>query len=147
MRKFDCIERPLSKQFYRYGVYITKHPAPFVVFPVLFVLIMSDLLVHSDKCSVKNGTSSNSWSMAFSQWNLYAGTFGYTVKRNSGLKAYYSLIFNFFLDHCPGKRRKEHIGATVFKLCCCFGQFHSEQSESSVWRQNVHLSQSLSCRP
>ncbi|KAI6233026.1 SSD domain-containing protein [Aphelenchoides fujianensis] len=41
MREFDCIERPLSAFFHRYGVYVTRRPVPFVVVPVLFTLIMS----------------------------------------------------------------------------------------------------------
>ncbi|KAI1723441.1 patched family domain-containing protein [Ditylenchus destructor] len=41
MRSFDCIEKPLSLFFYRYGRYISKNPWPFIVFPVLFTLASS----------------------------------------------------------------------------------------------------------
>lgn len=35
MGKFDCIERPLSRLFYRYGRFVALHPLPFIVIPLL----------------------------------------------------------------------------------------------------------------
>jgi hypothetical protein len=35
MPKFDCIERPLSRFFDHYGQFITRHPLPFIIFPIL----------------------------------------------------------------------------------------------------------------
>jgi patched domain-containing protein len=40
VRKFDCLEQPLSQLFYRYGQFVAKHPLPLIFFPV-FVTIFS----------------------------------------------------------------------------------------------------------
>lgn len=41
MPSFDCIERPLSLLFYRFGRFVSKNPWPFVCFPILFTIAMS----------------------------------------------------------------------------------------------------------
>jgi hypothetical protein len=40
MRNFDCLERPLSQIFYKYGQIIAKHPLPLIFFP-LFISIFA----------------------------------------------------------------------------------------------------------
>lgn len=34
MAMFDCIERPLSVFFYKYGKFVAKHPWPFILAPI-----------------------------------------------------------------------------------------------------------------
>ncbi|VDK63891.1 unnamed protein product [Onchocerca ochengi] len=46
MRTFDCIERPLSRIFYRYGRYVAQHPLPFIALPVLFTAFCSISFLH-----------------------------------------------------------------------------------------------------
>jgi hypothetical protein len=82
MPKFDCIERPLSNQFYRYGVYITKHPVPFIVFPILAMLAMSVGWLYLDDVidPIYLFTPSNAPSKAERQiihdlWPLVNGTY------------------------------------------------------------------------
>ncbi|CAD5209635.1 unnamed protein product [Bursaphelenchus xylophilus] len=45
MARFDCIERPLSRAFHRYGAYLTTNPIPFIIFPVLLTLGLSTSLL------------------------------------------------------------------------------------------------------
>jgi len=40
MRNFDCLERPLSQLFYRYGRFIAFNPLPLIFFP-LFITIFA----------------------------------------------------------------------------------------------------------
>uniref|UniRef100_A0AAF5PZN4 SSD domain-containing protein n=1 Tax=Wuchereria bancrofti TaxID=6293 RepID=A0AAF5PZN4_WUCBA len=46
MRTFDCIERPLSQLFYRYGRYVAQHPLPFITIPILITALCSVSLLH-----------------------------------------------------------------------------------------------------
>lgn len=46
MPKFDCIERPLSRFFDRYGHFITKNPHLFILFPILIAGIFSSGLLQ-----------------------------------------------------------------------------------------------------
>lgn len=46
MVAFDCVEKPLSLLFYRYGRFVSKYPWPFIVMPVLFTLAMSTGFLH-----------------------------------------------------------------------------------------------------
>ncbi|VDN07511.1 unnamed protein product [Thelazia callipaeda] len=46
MRKFDCIEKPLSRLFYRYGRYVAQHPLPFIAVPILITAFCSISLLH-----------------------------------------------------------------------------------------------------
>ncbi|KHN86876.1 Patched domain-containing protein 3 [Toxocara canis] len=48
MKSFDCIERPLSKLFYRYGRFVALHPLPFVVVPLLITFTCSIGFLHLD---------------------------------------------------------------------------------------------------
>uniref|UniRef100_A0A914WK07 Uncharacterized protein n=1 Tax=Plectus sambesii TaxID=2011161 RepID=A0A914WK07_9BILA len=41
MATFDCLERPLSVFFYRYGRMVSSYPYPFIIFPLLFTAAMS----------------------------------------------------------------------------------------------------------
>ncbi|MFH4975532.1 hypothetical protein AB6A40_002241 [Gnathostoma spinigerum] len=38
---FNCIERPLSRLFYRYGRFVSLHPLPFIAVPLLITAISS----------------------------------------------------------------------------------------------------------
>jgi hypothetical protein len=49
MAKFDCLERPLSIFFYRYGRYVSRHPMPFLLLPILFTLAMAIGFLHMDE--------------------------------------------------------------------------------------------------
>lgn len=40
MRDFDCLERPLSQLFYRYGRFVAKRPLPLIFIP-LFITIFA----------------------------------------------------------------------------------------------------------
>lgn len=44
----DCIERPLSKTFYRYGHFVALHPLPFVAIPLLVTAFCAVGLLHLD---------------------------------------------------------------------------------------------------
>ncbi|KAK0429465.1 hypothetical protein QR680_011394 [Steinernema hermaphroditum] len=46
MRSFDCIERPLSVFFFRYGQFISTHPLPFVFVPALLAIFAASGFVH-----------------------------------------------------------------------------------------------------
>ncbi|TKR92196.1 hypothetical protein L596_006895 [Steinernema carpocapsae] len=48
MRAFDCIERPLARAFFRYGVFVSKNPFPFIAFPILVAAAMSIGFLHLD---------------------------------------------------------------------------------------------------
>lgn len=82
MRKFDCIERPLSNQFYRYGVYITKNPAPFIMLPVVAALIMSVGLLYLEDVidpiylfTPTNAPSKMERQAIHDLWPLFNGTY------------------------------------------------------------------------
>jgi hypothetical protein len=38
MPQFDCLEKPLSRIFYRYGHFVCKHPLPLIFVPVFITL-------------------------------------------------------------------------------------------------------------
>lgn len=48
MTSFDCIERPLSKIFYRYGRFVALHPLPFIVIPLLVTATCAVGFLHLD---------------------------------------------------------------------------------------------------
>jgi hypothetical protein len=82
MRSFDCIEKPLSNLFRRHGAYITKHPAPFVIFPVLFTLIMSMGMLYLDDVidpiylfTPTNAPSKMERQTVHDLWPLFNGTY------------------------------------------------------------------------
>ncbi|KAI6217302.1 SSD domain-containing protein [Aphelenchoides besseyi] len=82
MRSFDCIERPLSQLFRRYGIYVTKHPAPFLVVPVLFTLIMSMGVLYLDSIidpiylfTPSNAPSKMERQAVHDLWPLFNGTY------------------------------------------------------------------------
>uniref|UniRef100_A0A0N5AM40 SSD domain-containing protein n=1 Tax=Syphacia muris TaxID=451379 RepID=A0A0N5AM40_9BILA len=48
MPSFDCIERPLSKAFYRYGRFVAIHPLPFIAIPLLITAFCAVGFLHMD---------------------------------------------------------------------------------------------------
>lgn len=48
MIEFGCLERPLAKFFHNYGAFVSRHPFPFIAFPVLITLYLSTGLFASD---------------------------------------------------------------------------------------------------
>lgn len=106
MRKFDCIERPLSNQFYRYGVYITKHPLPFIVFPVLFMLIMSIGLLYLEDVidpiylfTPTNAPSKMERQAIHDLWPLYNGSYmpGRSVTQSREVQVrFFIFVKNYF---------------------------------------------------
>ena len=41
MVEFDCLEKPLSRIFYRYGKFVSKHPLPLIFIPIFITLATS----------------------------------------------------------------------------------------------------------
>ncbi|XGW22431.1 hypothetical protein V3C99_005005 [Haemonchus contortus] len=41
MLEFGCVERPLARFFHWYGSFVSRHPFPFIAFPVLIALYLS----------------------------------------------------------------------------------------------------------
>lgn len=41
MAQFDCLEKPLSIFFYKYGQFVSRHPLVFVAFPLLLTAALA----------------------------------------------------------------------------------------------------------
>ncbi len=41
MAQFDCLEKPLSIFFFKYGRFVSRHPIPFIVFPALLTCALA----------------------------------------------------------------------------------------------------------
>ena len=82
MRQFDCIERPLSQWFFRYGIWITKHPLPFILVPIIVTLIFSLGVIHLDTVidpiylfTPANAPSKMERQNVHDLWPLFNGTY------------------------------------------------------------------------
>ncbi len=49
MAKFDCLEKPLSVFFYKYGRLVARQPLPFIIFPVLLSAAMAVGFLHQSE--------------------------------------------------------------------------------------------------
>ena len=58
--RFDLIEQLASSQFHRLGIYISKHPYPFIAFPLLLTLACS-VGMCSLVCLIRLENPHNSW--------------------------------------------------------------------------------------
>ena len=45
---FNCIERRLAVYFYKYGIFVAKHPLPFILFPIILTVSMALCMVKID---------------------------------------------------------------------------------------------------
>lgn len=106
MVRFDCIERPLAKLFHRYGVYITKNPIPFIVFPVLATLALSTSILSLDPLTdaIYLFTPSNAPSKMERQavhdlWPTFNGTYipGRAVTQSREVQASHFWLFGLNL--------------------------------------------------
>lgn len=82
MVTFDCIERPLSLLFYRYGRFVSKYPWPFICLPLLLTIAASTgfLYMNSITDAIYLFTPTNARSKMERQsvhdlWPLINGTY------------------------------------------------------------------------
>ncbi len=56
MYKFDCVEKPLSKFFYKYGRFVTRHPIAFITVPVLLTAALALGLLRISENEIRDAT-------------------------------------------------------------------------------------------
>lgn len=102
MAGFDCIERPLSRAFHRYGAYITSNPIPFIVFPILLTLALSISLLSIDPLTdaiylftPSDAPSKMERQVIHDLWPLYNGSYipGRAVTQSREVQVTFIFIF------------------------------------------------------
>ncbi len=82
MAAFDCIERPLSIFFYKYGRTLARHPFLFVAFPILLTAALSIGIFHATYISdaiylftPRNAPSKYERQIIHDKWPLHADNY------------------------------------------------------------------------